>query len=224
MREGEREGQNGIERKKWQKEKEQDGSLWISGLIASLLRLSEREATQHSLPRDQQIQYRSLSPPLPSLSLSTPLPSNCFGVCVSLFLSLQCLLSKLIRASQLKSQRVERHSELLLSLSPRSFPSFLPSLLFFSSCLLFHPLIPHVICPSFIFSPTSPSLQLHHLIPFLPPSPGIIFINPLPSKPPSPLPPLSSLPSPSGLRGELDKWAVVDGWGVAGQEDFQSTQ
>lgn len=129
---------------------------WTNRLAVAAVR--KRGHTQNSLPQDQPRQYSALSP---SLSLFHSFTIQLFlSVCVSL--SLQCLLSKLISASQLRSQRGERHSELLPSpfVSP-SF-SFLPSLLF--SCLFF---IPFLLSFAFLFQLTSHSLQLHHLIPFL---------------------------------------------------------
>ncbi len=143
----------------------------------------------------------------------------CFSRSLSLSLSLQCLLSKLIRASQLRSQRGERHSELLPSLSVSPPYSFLPS-----SSSSFP-------VSFFIFSyPISIVLPFYSR-PFLLPSRSIIPSSPIsrhrfhqPAFSPPSLHLLSSLPSPSGLCRELDKWAGVDGWGWGGQEDFQSTQ
>ena len=130
--EGEEDGMEDRGRKKWQKEK--NGSLWISGLIGSLLLLSEREAT-HSTASHQITKHNiQLTPSLPlSLPLSPLLHHPIVSGFICFSLSLQLLLSKLIRTSELRSQRGDRHPELLPSLSPSPHPfSSLP----FFSCLL----------------------------------------------------------------------------------------
>lgn len=145
-----------------------------------------------------------------------------------MFLSLQLLLSKLIRASQLRGQRGKRHAELLplLSVLP-SFPSSL-IVLPHSSCLLSHPREPH-------FS-AIPAFCSHHLLfpcsstTLFPSSPKplcIIFIN-LPSLIHASISFSLPLTSPSLPRGPLtlsrDELVGWDRWvGVAGQEHFQST-
>lgn len=148
-----------------------------------------------------------------------------------MFLSLQLLLSKLIRASQLRGQRGKRHAELLplLSVLP-SFPSS-PIVLPHSSCLLSHPREPH-------FS-AIPAFCSHHLLfpcsstTLFPSSPKplcIIFINP-PSLLHASISFSLPLTSPSHPRGpltlsrdELVGWDRWEGGGRSGAFPIHSVK
>lgn len=131
--------------------KEKDGALWISGLIGCCCQ-TEREAT-----------HRTASTGRQHTALLSFHSFNCFWreremytMCFSL--PLRCFLSKLIGAFQRRSQRGERHLELL----PHILTSFLPSFTSPLSSFFFCILIPF----SFPAAPSSypllPSFSRHH--------------------------------------------------------------
>lgn len=124
-----------IRRKKGQKDKEQDRSLWISGLIAFLLLLSERQRG-HTL--DLFPLHRPIVPESLSLSLTFAFKTN----------------------QGISAEEPEGRTTLR---TPNPIPCVLPSLLLLLVfCLLFHLHIPQFLI-SFIFLPSLSSLQHHHL-------------------------------------------------------------
>lgn len=133
--------------------KEPDGSLWIRGLLASRLLLSERPHTVQS---------------------PTGWASTTIALFIQLFLSVRVSISpalafqtnQSISAERPEGKTTRRAASSSLGLAVLPFLPHRPPPLFlspFSSSRA-----PFFCHPCFLFSPPSLSLQLHHFIPFLP--------------------------------------------------------